>query len=78
MDWQTIIGKLQQLQIGEIIRDLDLEGQISKGTPTMGGIIILLSIIVPCLLVGILDNVYMSLMLLPQYGSVRWAFRRLH
>lgn len=61
---KRIIGKLQQLQIGEIIRDLDLEGQISKkGTPTMGGIIILLSIIVPCLLVGILDNVYMSLML---------------
>ena len=44
---KKIIDKLQQLQIGETIRDLDLEGQMSKkGTPTMGGIIILLSILV--------------------------------
>ena len=42
---KKIIDKLQQLQIGETIRDLDLEGQMSKkGTPTMGGIIIFLSI----------------------------------
>lgn len=65
----TIIGKrvilqLQKLQIGEIIRDLDIEGQMSKkGTPTMGGIIILSSILIPCLLVGQLGNVYMILLL---------------
>ncbi|MDO4190452.1 MAG: phospho-N-acetylmuramoyl-pentapeptide-transferase [Bacteroidales bacterium] len=60
-----IIQKLQALQIGETIRDLDLEGQMAKkGTPTMGGIIILLSIIVPCLLFGILHNIYMLLMLI--------------
>ena len=62
---KKIIGKLQRLQIGETIRDLDLEGQLSKkGTPTMGGIIILLSILIPCLLVGVLDNIYMILMLI--------------
>ena len=61
---RRIINKLQELQIGETIRDLDLEGQMSKkGTPTMGGIIILLAILVPCLLFGVLDNVYMILMI---------------
>ncbi|MDR1591311.1 MAG: phospho-N-acetylmuramoyl-pentapeptide-transferase [Prevotellaceae bacterium] len=61
---KSIIVKLQRQQIGETIRDLDIEGQLSKkGTPTMGGIIILLAIIIPCLLVGILSNVYMILML---------------
>lgn len=61
---KKIIHKLQKHQIGEIVRDLDLEGQMSKkGTPTMGGIIIIISILVPCLLVGKLDNVYMILLL---------------
>jgi len=61
---RAIINRLQLMQVGEIIRDLDLEGQLSKkGTPTMGGIIIILSIIVPCLLVGNLTNTYMLLML---------------
>ena len=61
---KRIIDKLQYLQIGEIIRDLGLEGQMSKkGTPTMGGIIIIIAIIVPCLLVGKLENIYMILML---------------
>ena len=61
---RRIIDKLQKKQIGETIRDLDLEGQMKKkGTPTMGGIIILLSILVPCLLVGMLNNIYMILML---------------
>ena len=56
---RKIINKLQELQIGETIRDLDLEGQMSKkGTPTMGGVIILMSILIPCLLVGVLDNIY--------------------
>lgn len=59
-----VIRRLQELQIGETIRDLDLEGQMSKrGTPMMGGVIILLSIVLPCLLVGVLDNVYMILLL---------------
>jgi len=61
---RKIIDRLQRLQIGETIRDLDLEGQMAKkGTPTMGGIIILIAIIVPCLLIGVLDNIYMLLML---------------
>lgn len=53
------------MQIGEIVRDLDLEGQMKKtGTPTMGGVIIILAIVLPCLLVGNLTNLYMLLMLL--------------
>ena len=47
---RRIINKLQKLQIGETIRDLGLEGQMSKkGTPTMGGIIIIISILIPVL-----------------------------
>ncbi len=66
---RSIIGRLQKMQIGEIIRDLDLEGQIKKkGTPTMGGLIIMAAIIAPCLLVGNLGNIYMILML----GSTLW------
>lgn len=61
---KKIIRKLQKKQIGETIRDLGLEGQLAKkGTPTMGGIIILLSILVPVLLFGDLLNVYVQLML---------------
>ena len=57
------------MQVGEIIRDLDLEGQEKKkGTPTMGGVIIILAIIVPCLLVGNLASSYMLLML----GATLW------
>ena len=60
-----IIGRLQKMQVGEIIRNLDLEGQMKKtGTPTMGGIIIIVATIVPCLLVGKLGNVYMLLMVI--------------
>jgi len=62
---KNIIYRLQKMQIGEIVRDLDLEGQMKKtGTPTMGGVIIILSIVLPCLLVGNLSNLYMLLMLL--------------
>ena len=62
---RSIITRLQKMQIGEIIRDLDLEGQLKKkGTPTMGGVIIIASILLPCLLVGNLTNIYMMLMLL--------------
>lgn len=60
-----VIHRLQRMQIGEIVRDLDLEGQLKKtGTPTMGGVIIIAAILIPCLLVGNLSNIYMLLMLL--------------
>jgi phospho-N-acetylmuramoyl-pentapeptide-transferase len=62
---RKIIEKLQMMQVGEIVRNLGLEGQMAKkGTPTMGGIIIIISILVPCLLLGKLDNVYMLLMVI--------------
>ena len=61
---KKIIKRLQKAQIGETIRDLGLEGQLQKkGTPTMGGLIILLSIVVPVLLFANLQNVYVLLML---------------
>lgn len=59
-----IIHRLQRLQIGEEVRNLGLEGQMAKrGTPTMGGVIIILATLVPCLLVGNLQNIYMLLMI---------------
>ena len=62
---RKIIDRLQLMQVGEIIRDLGLEGQMQKkGTPTMGGVIIIIAILVPCLLVGNLGSIYMALMLL--------------
>lgn len=61
---KKIIRRLQLKQIGETIRNLDLEGQYSKrGTPTMGGIIIILSILVSILLFGKLGNIYIILMI---------------
>ncbi|MDR0385441.1 MAG: phospho-N-acetylmuramoyl-pentapeptide-transferase [Prevotellaceae bacterium] len=61
---KRIIKTLQRRQIDDEIRDLDIEGQLSKkGTPTMGGIIILLSILIPVLLFARLDNVYLLLMI---------------
>ena len=58
-----IIALLQRKQIGESIRDLGLEGQLSKkGTPTMGGLIIIAALIVPVLLFGNLSNIYIQLM----------------
>ncbi|WP_053826803.1 phospho-N-acetylmuramoyl-pentapeptide-transferase [Lascolabacillus massiliensis] len=61
---KKLIRKLQKKQIGETIRDLDLEGQYSKrGTPTMGGIIIILSILFSMLLFGKLENIYIIIML---------------
>lgn len=65
----TVVGKriiriLQKQQVGEEIRDLGLEGQMQKkGTPTMGGVIILLAILVPVVLFARLDNVYIQLMI---------------
>ncbi|MDE6283877.1 MAG: phospho-N-acetylmuramoyl-pentapeptide-transferase [Muribaculaceae bacterium] len=62
---RRIIDRLQKMQVGEIVRNLGLEGQMKKtGTPTMGGVIIILSTLIPCLLVGNLGNVYMLLMLI--------------
>lgn len=61
---KRIIGALRRHQIGETVRDLGLQGQLEKkGTPTMGGVLILLAITVPMLLVGRLDNVYVQLMI---------------
>ncbi len=62
---KKIIYMLQRQQIGETVRDLGLEGQMQKqGTPTMGGLIILLGILVPTLLFARLDNIYIILMLI--------------
>ncbi|MCX6321930.1 MAG: phospho-N-acetylmuramoyl-pentapeptide-transferase [Bacteroidia bacterium] len=62
---KRIILFLQKKQVGEVVRDLGLEGQYQKkGTPSMGGIIILASIIIPTLLFAKLDNIYVILILL--------------
>lgn len=61
---QKIIHRLQRMQVGEEVRNLGLEGQMQKkGTPTMGGVIIILSILLPLLLIGNLRNIYMLLMI---------------
>ncbi|MFK7932390.1 MAG: phospho-N-acetylmuramoyl-pentapeptide-transferase [Saprospiraceae bacterium] len=60
-----IINYLRRKQVGETVRDLGLAGQKEKeGTPTMGGIIIIMAIVIPLLLVARLDNIYTLLMLL--------------
>ena len=62
---KAIIHRLQRLQVGEVVRNLGLEGQMKKtGTPTMGGVIIIIAILVPSLLIGNLANIYMILMLI--------------
>jgi len=62
---KRIILILQRKQVGEVVRDLGLEGQYQKkGTPSMGGIIILASILIPTLLFARLDNIYVFLMIL--------------
>ena len=68
---KKIIGWLQKKQIGETIRDLGLEGQMQKkGTPTMGGIIIFIALVIPVLLFGDLTNIYTVLLLV----STVWFF----
>ncbi len=68
---RKIIAWLQKKQIGETIRDLGLEGQMQKkGTPTMGGVIIFISLIVPILLLGDLTNIYTILLVV----STVWFF----
>ena len=73
---KAVIRRLQLLQIGEEIRDLGLEGQMQKkGTPTMGGFIILLSLIIPTLLFAKITNVYIVLLLISAVwlGAVGFA-----
>jgi len=61
---RRIINKLRRLQVGESVRDLGLEGQKEKtGTPTMGGLIIILATLIPVLLFAKLDNVYIILLI---------------
>jgi len=68
---RRIIAWLQKKQIGETIRDLGLEGQLQKkGTPTMGGIIIFISVTIPVLLLGDLTNIYNILLII----STIWFF----
>ena len=68
---RRIIAWLQKKQIGETIRDLGLEGQMQKkGTPTMGGVIIFISLIIPVLLLGDLRNIYNILLII----STVWFF----
>lgn len=67
--FSTIFGKkiilyLQKKQVGESVRDLGLDGQMEKaGTPTMGGIIIIMATLIPVLLVAKLDNIYVIMLI---------------
>ncbi len=66
---KRIINFLRKQQVGESIRDLGLEGQMEKkGTPTMGGLIILSAILIPVLLLAKLDNVYVILLIVTTLG----------
>jgi len=61
---RRVIDKLRRLQVGESVRDLGLQGQIEKaGTPTMGGIIIILATLIPVFLFAKLDNIYIILLI---------------
>ncbi len=62
---KNLIKYLRKKQVGEDIRDLGLEGQLSKkGTPTMGGLIIIAAILIPTLLFAKIDNIYIILLLI--------------
>lgn len=62
---KNLINYLQKKQVGETIRDLGLKGQMEKkGTPTMGGIIIIAAILIPTLLFARLDNIYVALIIM--------------
>lgn len=61
---RKIIDRLRNLQVGESVRDLGLEGQIQKqGTPTMGGLIIILATLIPVFLFSKLDNIYIIILI---------------
>ncbi|MDE7388414.1 MAG: phospho-N-acetylmuramoyl-pentapeptide-transferase [Muribaculaceae bacterium] len=73
---RRIIRRLQLMQMGEIVRNLGLAGQVSKeGTPTMGGLIIIQAIVIPCVLFANLGNIYMLLMIVATLwlGSLGFA-----
>ena len=62
---RKIIGYLQKQQVGETVRNLGLAGQVEKaGTPTMGGIIIIISTLIPVLLLAKLDNIYVVMLII--------------
>ncbi len=62
---KRIINYLQRKQVGESVRDLGLEGQAQKaGTPTMGGVIIILATLIPVLLLAQLDNIYVIMLII--------------
>jgi phospho-N-acetylmuramoyl-pentapeptide-transferase len=62
---KRVIGYLRRQQIGETVRELGLEGQTQKaGTPTMGGVIIIFSTLIPVLLLARLDNIYVILLII--------------
>lgn len=66
---ERLINMLRNKQVGESIRDLGLEGQMAKkGTPTMGGLIIIAAIVIPTLLFAKLENVYVILLLITTLG----------
>ncbi len=72
---KKIIDLLRAMQVGETIRDLGLAGQIEKaGTPTMGGIIIILGTLIPVLLIADLNNVYILLLIFTTLwmGAIGW------
>ncbi|MCA0364533.1 MAG: phospho-N-acetylmuramoyl-pentapeptide-transferase [Bacteroidetes bacterium] len=72
---KPIIYKLQKLQIGESIRDLGLHGQLEKkGTPTMGGFIIIASLLIPVVLFARLDNVYILLLIIATIWTTMIGF----
>ncbi|MDP2059334.1 MAG: phospho-N-acetylmuramoyl-pentapeptide-transferase, partial [Flavobacteriaceae bacterium] len=65
---KKVILYLQKKQVGETVRELGLEGQSQKaGTPTMGGIIIILATVIPVLLLSKLDNIYIILLLITTF-----------
>jgi phospho-N-acetylmuramoyl-pentapeptide-transferase len=73
---RKIINQLKKLQIGELVRDLGIEGQYSKkGTPTMGGLIIIVAILIPTILCARLNNIYVILMIITTVwlGSIGFA-----
>jgi phospho-N-acetylmuramoyl-pentapeptide-transferase len=62
---KKIINYLRKMQVGETVRELGLEGQKEKaGTPTMGGVIIIIATLIPVLLFAKLDNIYVLLLIL--------------
>ncbi|KOF01509.1 phospho-N-acetylmuramoyl-pentapeptide-transferase [Roseivirga seohaensis] len=66
---EKLINMLRNKQVGESIRDLGLEGQMAKkGTPTMGGLIIIAAIVIPTLLFAKLENIYVILLLITTLG----------